>query len=375
MKLARRHPRRLRVGSLAGAVALGFVLAGAWSTSVGAAIITVPCTGVPITDGAALLTAINAHASGDTVALAAGCTYTLDTAGFTPFSDTLTVQGNGATINRSSVNSFGFFQVNSGGNLTVHDVTFSNGQGGDGGAIFTSEADLTVTNSTFIGNNAGDGGAVSAEGGSGTITITGSTFANNVATTNGGAIHNDDTMILINDTFTGNSGPSGGAYYNNGATGPTTMINDTFSGNTTTTVGAGHGAVENAGGTLTITNSIVANSTGANCGSNGIGDSGNNLESGVTCNFAINAVNANPALGALASNGGPTQTMAITATSPAYDKANATVCAASMPSGAGNVDQRGLSRAPAAPQTACDIGAFELQTPTVAVVATPALTG
>jgi hypothetical protein len=59
---------------------------------------------------------------------------------------------------------------------------------------------------------------------------------------------------------------------------------------------------------------------------------------------------ANPRLGALAQNGGPTKTMAIGPGSPAIDKVPA--------SGAGcpSTDQRGVKR----PQgRACDIGAFE----------------
>ncbi len=58
----------------------------------------------------------------------------------------------------------------------------------------------------------------------------------------------------------------------------------------------------------------------------------------------------------LQSNGGPTQTIALTATSPALHAGNASACSAT---GAGNVngqDQRGVSR----PQgSGCDIGAFE----------------
>jgi hypothetical protein len=73
---------------------------------------------------------------------------------------------------------------------------------------------------------------------------------------------------------------------------------------------------------------------------------------------------ADPLLGALADNGGPTQTMALGAGSPAID-ANTESCPPPL------IDQRGVAR----PQgVACDIGAFELQpvggpTPTPTVTA------
>jgi hypothetical protein len=59
-------------------------------------------------------------------------------------------------------------------------------------------------------------------------------------------------------------------------------------------------------------------------------------------------VNANPLLAPLADNGGPTQTMALLAVSPALDAGN------NCPP----TDQRGLPR-PQGP--GCDIGAFELE--------------
>jgi hypothetical protein len=58
-----------------------------------------------------------------------------------------------------------------------------------------------------------------------------------------------------------------------------------------------------------------------------------------------------PKLGPLQANGGPTQTMAIAAASPAFDAIPPAACAVAF-------DQRGTPR----PQGAkCDIGAFERQ--------------
>src|SRR5207244_1169013 len=63
---------------------------------------------------------------------------------------------------------------------------------------------------------------------------------------------------------------------------------------------------------------------------------------------------ANPGLGALANNGGPTQTIALLAGSSAIDKGSNTFVSA------GTTDQRGLTRIV---NGTVDIGAFEVQGP------------
>ena len=77
---------------------------------------------------------------------------------------------------------------------------------------------------------------------------------------------------------------------------------------------------------------------------------------GGTC---TNVIDADPLLGALANNGGFTQTMALGAGSPAIDAGNNATCAAT--------DQRGVSRPHG---SACDMGAFELDNfpPTVSSI-------
>src|SRR6185503_5687368 len=68
-------------------------------------------------------------------------------------------------------------------------------------------------------------------------------------------------------------------------------------------------------------------------------------------------VNPNPLLGTLGSNGGPTQTIALLAGSPAIGHGNSAVCATFGPGKVNGVDQRGLPR----PASACAIGAYEPQ--------------
>jgi predicted outer membrane repeat protein len=152
----------------------------------------------------ALAGAMATPADGATLELATGCTYVL-TSGLPMVTNTLTIVGNGATLERSyhTDNSFSIITVAvlSDGNLTLDDVNFTNGAGGTGGAI--------------------DNGA--------TLTVNGGTFLDNSAGTSGGAIFNDDTMTVNDAEFTGNSAQYGGAIYNDG---PTMTVNDAeFTGN------------------------------------------------------------------------------------------------------------------------------------------------
>ena len=103
--------------------------------------------------------------------------------------------------------------------------------------------------------------------------------------------------------------------------------------------------------------SLVANGQGGpNCGGGQpVTNAGYNIDTGSTCGFSTannSKSNTSPQLGPLASNGGPTQTMALPSGSPAVDAIPATT-----PGCTGTTDQRGTTR----PQgTGYDIGAYEL---------------
>ena len=95
---------------------------------------------------------------------------------------------------------------------------------------------------------------------------------------------------------------------------------------------------------------------GANCDASApISDGGYNIDTGSSCGFSTSnhsLPNTAPRLDALASNGGPTQTMALAAGSPALD-----VIPPSVTGCSGGTDQRGIAR----PQgSGCDVGAYEL---------------
>ena len=162
------------------------------------------------------------------------------------------------------------------------------------------------------------------------------------------------TLTLINSTVSGNAagnaaGNGGGGIYNEDGTAE--LANSTVSSNTTTSNGGG---ISNAGGTVTIDNTIVANSLAGDDCAGVITVEGNNfVESPGAC-VIVGSGTANggfdPLLGPLANNGGPTQTHALLAGSPAIDAGSA-----DCPPPA--TDQRGVAR-PQGP--ACDIGSVEV---------------
>jgi len=87
------------------------------------------------------------------------------------------------------------------------------------------------------------------------------------------------------------------------------------------------------------------------------------LSSDSTCNFSNSGdLNGkNPKLGTLRNNGGPTQTMALQAGSPALDAGNPAGCR-DFGGTLLKTDQRGQRRPGGTETTGCDMGAYESQT-------------
>ncbi len=125
----------------------------------------------------------------------------------------------GTIINGTGTN--GIFYINPSVNVTIHNLTLTNGTGfdtdlsdTDGGAIY-NKGTLSVTDCTFTRNTATYGGAICNEG---NCNVSGSTFTGNNATSgDGGAISNlQGYNLTVSDcTFTGNNATStGGAIHN-----------------------------------------------------------------------------------------------------------------------------------------------------------------
>jgi outer membrane protein assembly factor BamB len=212
------------------------------------------------------------------------------------------------------------------GTLTVSGSTFSGDtatyHGGailNGGGAGTGTA--TVTTSTFSNDTAQHGGGIdNGDGGTGTLTVSDSTFAGDSGTLRGGAIENANgaagTVTVSESTFSADTSPHGAAL-DSGATKGTasaTVLNATIDGS------LGGPAIDQAAGPVQVAGTIVADSVGANC-AGAITDAGYNLEddTAASCGFSSrqnDLVGVSPDLTPLASNGGPTQTMAPAPTSP-----------------------------------------------------------
>ncbi len=262
--------------------------------------------------------------------------------------------------------------ISNSGTLTLTNVTLSgnSGNGGTGGGISNSGT-LTLTNVTLSGNYATYGGGGISN--SGTLTLTNVTLSGNSGGFDGGGIRNDGTATLTNVTLsrnqaTGTDAVGGGIYNYIGATatltnvtlsrnsatyggggiynyvGMATLTNVTLSGNSAT-VGGG---IAHFGASTALTNTIVANNSGGNCGP-ALGGSFN-LSSDGTCGFGAGRDNINVMLAPLGNYGGPTLTHMLKPSSPAVDFGTNTGCPSD--------DQRGKSRPV---NGTCDVGAVERQ--------------
>jgi hypothetical protein len=329
------------------------------------------CMGAP--GDCSLRQAIAKATAGDTVIVPAG-TYSLSL-GSLGIGQPITVQGAGARTTAVVVatGSLNAFAVNSATTATISGLTVSAGHltGSGffhGGAILNASGSaLRLDADTIAGttlektdtSNAPVRGAGIAN--NGTLTITNSTVSGNVELTTGagnanqgaGLFNSGGTVSIVNSTIAGNSqaATSGASSRGAGIENLGTTIdlqNVTIAGN------AGSANVDNIS-TVNAKNTIVANGASGNC-TGALTSQGHNIESANECGFhaAGDQIGTDPLLGALGDNGGPTDTEALLAGSPAIDHGDQVGCPPT--------DQRGIAR----PQEmGCDVGAFEFVPPNV----------
>ena len=138
------------------------------------------------------------------------------------FATKITVEGGGFSI--SGARAYRIFYVEASGTLTIKQLTLVDGRSGpenapglwtgDGGAIY-NVGTLMISDSTFANNMAGQGGAIAN---SGKLDIVLTSFVENSAYAGPGAILNfaGAAMSIRESTFSLNSGHFGGALANRG---------------------------------------------------------------------------------------------------------------------------------------------------------------
>ncbi len=251
----------------------------------------------------------NAAASGDTISVAAG-TY----AEHLVLTKTVTIQGatTGATIIDGS-DTGAVVTISSPGNVTLEWLTIQHGHGmvNGGGVLLSGGGTTTATirHCLITANTGFYGGGIFS---SGTLTVIDSTISTNTTTGNsgGGGILNANaaSLTLINDTITKNSSSTdGGGVRNDSAVAPV-IRNTIIADNTAATTGPDVSVNTGFGG-------VPIASSGNNLIGKSDGSSGW-VASDKTGTIAA-PLDAN--LLPLASNGGPTQTHALSLASPARD--------------------------------------------------------
>ncbi len=258
-------------------------------------------------------------------------------------------------------------------------------QNGVGGAGISNTGTLLVDRSTISGNEvaakAVGAGETNGYGGgianSGMLTVSRSTIAGNEVSASGGAMFNTArggglftgndpalTITVDRSTISGNTISSSTPDFARG--GGLAISGGTFSLSASTVTGnSAPGAANIDAGVpaASFANTIVADPEGGgeNCGI-ALPSAGYNLDDGESCGFdqPSDQANADPLLGLLTDNGGPTPTHALLPGSPAIDRG--------LFGGGVTTDQRGLPRPSDFPAIAnpaggdgADVGAYELQ--------------
>ena len=250
----------------------------------------------------------------------------------------ITVEGGVGTVSLEDVRltdftGSGIFSVGAttGAIVTIERSTFDDVQFG----VFVMVA-KAVTVRTSVFTDMAEGGVVV---GNTSATVDSSTFYD--AAGMGVIVNAGGSVDVVNSTF---SDLDGAAVFA-GAAGASASVESS-----TITDSNGQGFLAESGGSIDVQNSVVQ---AADNDCQGATSKGYNVDSDGTCNSATGDVTAaDPMLGPLADNGGPTQTHLPAAGSPVIDAADTAACPAT--------DQRGYAR-PSGVGAACDIGAVEVE--------------
>jgi len=249
----------------------------------------------------------------------------------------------------------GALRLDGGAEVRVENTTFSDNSADAGGAIALLSGKLSVNSSSFVRNRSSeiDGGAIFLR--QGAVTITNSSFVDNAASWSGGALAAQSGSVSIaNSTFLDNVGPAGGdALYISG--GEASLTHVTVMNNASAS-GFGRNVILKAAGLLYLRNSIIAGGTAAEDCVGGLNQNSGNWSEDGTCAFKAGK---NPLLGKL--TGSPAY-LPLLDGSPALNAADPNFC---LPT-----DQIGNARPHG---DGCDIGAIESTTAIAAPAEIPTL--
>jgi subtilisin-like proprotein convertase family protein/threonine dehydrogenase-like Zn-dependent dehydrogenase len=239
-----------------------------------------------------------------------------------------TVRLFGVTVSENAAGNGG------GGGTSPYGTGGRGGLGGFGSAIFNNVGILQITNSTIAANATGYGGGGGwgyYSGGNGSTAGYGVIYTSYYYSINNTSI----VHSTIADNRTGSPGSGGYAYYY---------------GTYASSGGQGYGGVYRSSGSLTLNHTILSNNAVSNCAGSVTADA-YNMATDSTCGSARVVSTSSLYLGALANNGGPTQTMLPLPNSPAIDAGDPYFTDATA------LDQRGRLRLS---NGRLDIGAVEL---------------
>ena len=301
--------------------------------------------------------------------------YALDRSGLGPdagdvdLSRPVTIVGTGETGSFVDASGLGdrVFDVSSDVSLR-HLALLGGSRVGRGGVVRATVGTLVLSRSTVAGGRAVNGGAV-AVGNAATASIDRSWIFDNRATARGGGLFLPGTTVISRSTISGNRAAGGGGAFA-GPSASFTIGNATVSRNVAAR-GGGIRAIGNielffasivanraavGGGVLvspesesSTANSVFARNRASDRGPlcvRPLSSEGRNVADVRGCGLRApdDVTGADPRVGILRQNGGPTPTHALKADSPARGRG----------SGCHPTDQRG------APRSVCDSGAYEL---------------
>lgn len=253
--------------------------------------------------------------------------------------------------NSADVYGGGMVNVN-GSSPNLESVTFNGNMAQYGGGMENFESSPILNNVNFGENTAlHEGGGLANY--SSSPTITNSTFNNNSAEEYGGGVYNgySSSPTLTNVTFYGNNSNEAGGGMENAFSSSPTLTNATFNDNSALY----GGGIYNYQSSATLKNAIMWGNIPNQIEGDPAIVSYSDIQGGYT---GTGNINADPRLGPLEDNGGPTPTQALGVGSPAIDHANPN------PLSCPATDQRGVLRpidGDGNGTALCDMGAYEYE--------------